>query len=344
MKPSKQILLELDTRFVFRVDASQTIGVGHVMRCVAIAESIAESGFKTVFVGRTSQIAWVENQIDSISGVTRITSESDFNFSNRRDVLIIDSYEIDPDSAFINDSRWLAKAALVDSSAPDYIVDIYIHPGPNFGWKLPEAAAQAKVFIGTQYVPIRKSISELASTRLDSNYPKIITIVAGGTDPSNFINEFIPLLASTTIDFDARIITSKENLRIQDSRFSQYSPNMNLEGFFLNSDIVFTTGGTTAWEIASLGIPMGIAQAVENQRGNYEFFTANNLAVGIGTYSKSTQKWDFYMNPILSLFSSEPIKLRMVENQLNLSIRNGSQRLVSDLILQIVFAIKKESR
>jgi spore coat polysaccharide biosynthesis predicted glycosyltransferase SpsG len=313
------------------------------MRCVAIAESIAAFGFDTVFVGTTSHIGWVENQIDSIPGATRFTSETDFKISKGRDVLIVDSYNIKPDSEFIKDTRWLAKAALVDSSTPEYIVDIYIHPGPNFGWKLPVGATEAHVMIGSQYVPIRKSISELKRPQFDSKYPKLITIVAGGTDPSNFINVFVPLLASTTIDFNARIFTTKENLRIQDPRFSQHSPNLNLEECLLKSDIVFTTGGTTAWEIASLGIPMGIAQAVENQRSNYEFFTANNLAAGIGTYSNSTQKWDFHMNHILSLFSSEPTNLTMVENQLNLSIRDGSQRIVSDLIHQIVFAFKKRS-
>lgn len=335
MKPSKQILLELDARFVFRVDASPAIGVGHVMRCVAIAESVADLGFETVFVGTTSQIGWVEDQIDSVSGVTRATSELDFTISEGRDVLIIDSYEIEPESKFINDTRWLAKAAIVDSSTPDYIVDIYIHPGPNFGWKLPEAAADAKVLIGTQYVPIRKSISELKRQQFKSGNQRVITIVAGGTDPTNFIEEFVPLLESTTIDFDGRIFTSNKKLIMKDSRFSQHLPDSNLEASFLESDIVFTTGGTTAWEVASLGIPMGIAQAVENQYQNYKYFSENNLAIGIGSYSKLAQEWNFNRESIFSLILSEKANLEMVENQLSLSISHGSQRIISDLIRQI---------
>jgi spore coat polysaccharide biosynthesis predicted glycosyltransferase SpsG len=335
VKPSKQILLELDARFVFRVDASPAIGVGHVMRCVAIAESVADLGFETVFVGTTSEIGWVEDQIDSVSGVTRATSELDFTISEGRDVLIIDSYEIEPESMFINDTRWLAKAAIVDSSTPDYIVDIYIHPGPNFGWNLPNAAADAKVLIGTQYIPIRKSISELKRPQFVSGNQRVITIVAGGTDPTNFIEEFVPLLESTTIDFDGRIFTSTNKLIVKDSRFSQRRPDSNLEASFLESDIVFTTGGTTAWEVASLGIPMGIAQAVENQYQNYKYFSENNLAVGIGSYSKLAQEWNFNLESIFSLISSEKANLEMVENQLSLSISHGSQRIVSDLIRQI---------
>lgn len=343
MNQSKQILLELDARFVFRMDASPATGVGHAMRSTALAETLSDLGFKTIFVGKTSQISWLENRIDAITGSSRVSSECNIHFHNKRDILVIDSYDVDPKSGFINGDNWISTAAFVDGSSPKYMVDTYIHPGPNYGWKLPSGAKGALVLSGVEYIPIRKSIENLNPRRERNSGKTVITVVAGGTDPTNFIIALIPNLASIEMEFEVRLFTSQKEIKIPDSRFSIYSSQNELEDSLQNSDVVITTGGTTAWEICSLGIPMGIAQAVDNQKQNFDFFTSNNLAVGVGTYSLSLKKWDFFMQNIHTLVTSINSNKKLVENQLLLPIRGGSKRIASELIQSIAHKIDCEN-
>ncbi len=343
MNPSAQILLELDARFVFRVDASPKIGVGHVMRCVAVAEILDQLGFSMTFIGITSNIDWLERKIDAIPRANRVTSEKEFIIRTGRDILILDSYDIKPNSAFVRNANWLSRIAIVDNSTPNYLADIYIHPGPNFGWKLPLRNSESPILQGTKYIPVRKTISELNYEYPSSLGKTVVIVVAGGTDPTNFIEEIIPLLSSFNEDFEARIFTSNEKLSITDSRFIKHCPGTNLEASLVDSNIVLTTGGTTSWEIASLGIPMGIAEAVENQKPNYLFFTENNLAIGIGSNSDSLKKWNFDKGKLKQLLTTRKFHSQMIQNQLALQIRNGSMNIASDMIDELVSILRKKN-
>lgn len=313
-----------------------------MMRCVALAEVLDQLGFSTIFVGTTSQIGWLEKRIDAIPGADRVSSEREFIIQKGRDVLLLDSYGINPNSEFICNDNWIAKAAFVDNSTPAYLADIYIHPGPNFGWKVPLGASESYVLLGTDYIPIRKSISELQYKYPASSPKNVVTVIAGGTDPTNFIEEIIPVLSALQVDFEAHIFTSSESLSLPDSRFIKHSPNTNLETSLVNSNIVITTGGTTSWEIASLGIPMGIGEAVENQRPNYLFFTENKLAIGIGSYSDNLKSWKFDGFKVEELISTRKSHMQMIQNQLAIQIRNGSKNIAFELIEQIACIFRKK--
>ncbi len=306
------------------------------MRCVAVAEVLDQLGFSTTFVGATSGIGWLEKRIDAIPKADRVSSEKEFTIRKGKDILLLDSYELNPNSEFFCDTSWFARAAFVDSSTPTYLADIYIHPGPNFGWRLPQEASEACVLQGNNYIPIRKSISEL-NYEYQSTLPKnVVTVVAGGTDPTNFIGGIIPVLSALHEDFEAHVFTSSENLSITDSRFVKHSLNEDLETSLVDSNIVITTGGTTSWEIACLGIPMGIAEAVENQKPNYLFFTENNLAIGIGSYSNNLKRWKFDSDKVKELLSTRNLQSQMIQNQLALQIRKGSENIASDLIKELI--------
>ena len=79
-------------RFVFRADASLSIGSGHVMRLFSIAEEAISHGIPCDFVGDFSEVAWLENRAQTI-GFEKILSVVNYESLNSNSVLIIDSYE-----------------------------------------------------------------------------------------------------------------------------------------------------------------------------------------------------------------------------------------------------------
>jgi spore coat polysaccharide biosynthesis predicted glycosyltransferase SpsG len=317
------------------MDATPGIGVGHAIRCLALAEELESLGFDSIFVGETSSIDWLEGQIDAIPRTTRLASEDLFEIQDSGDILIIDSYQVDPNSKFITSLPWRFTSAIVDSSTPNYLVDIYIHPGKRDGWQLPQSNKDKTVLEGISYVPIRKAIRSINHSVRSNINKKVLTVVGGGTDPTKFIESIIPILQSLNQEFEARIFTSNRTTSSPDSRIKIFSPDDKIEHHFLESDIVLTTAGTSAWEVASMGIPMGIARAVENQKPNYDFFTSYGLALGVGQYNG--QEWNFSIENITSLLTVDTVLKSISREQNSISLKSGTARIVQDLIDEIIF-------
>jgi spore coat polysaccharide biosynthesis predicted glycosyltransferase SpsG len=315
------------------MDATPNIGVGHAIRCLALAEELETLGFDSIFVGKTSSIGWLEDQIDSIPRTLRLTSEDLFEIKDACDILVIDSYHVDPNSKFIKNLPWKTKSAIVDSSTPNYLVDVYIHPGKIDGWQLPPSCKNKTVLEGISYVPIRRAVRSINHSIRSNIDKKVLTVVGGGTDPTKFIESIIPALQSLNLDFEARIFTSNTTLVSDDPRIRFFSPEDKIERHFSESDIVLTTAGISAWDVASMGIPMGIAKAVENQKSNFEFFTSQGLAIGIGHHD--SHKWYFSIENLTTLLTSEAVLKSIAREQISLSLKSGASRIVHQLIDKI---------
>ena len=109
---------ETKKRFIFRADASLKLGVGHVLRVFSIAEELASRGQTVIFIGDYSEIAWLENRIKSMSSQILYFTENEIRIDRTTDILIIDSYTIDPRAPFISQDKWAKIVAIVDDATP----------------------------------------------------------------------------------------------------------------------------------------------------------------------------------------------------------------------------------
>ncbi|MFC6707903.1 hypothetical protein [Flexivirga alba] len=62
-------------RIAFRCDASPSIGVGHVVRCVALGEELRARGFEVVLWGSVEGIGWLSELVDSVGFSTLPAAE-----------------------------------------------------------------------------------------------------------------------------------------------------------------------------------------------------------------------------------------------------------------------------
>lgn len=271
-------------KFLIRADATRKMGVGHVLRCLALAQELLDKDFEIVFVGDTSEISWVTEKILNFGFIRSFKTSFDFCGDRSEYILILDSYVIPKEDLFLNRSEWKGIIVFVDEDTPKYDADLYIGGLVSSDWIVKNDIPEEMLLKGLEFLPIRKSLHEIKqnlSLKIASeNALKTIIVVGGGSDPTNFCMHISEILLR--IDLDFRVLIFTDDIFPTDERFTFLEIGSALDVYLSQADIIFTTCGTSVWEFLYLNIPMGFALATQNQNRNYQILSTvkNNTAIG----------------------------------------------------------------
>lgn len=312
-------------RFVFRADASLSIGSGHVMRSSAIAEEVIARGIPAIFVGVIAELPWVSERIHGLGFNEVVEETSGFISDPNKDILILDSYEILIDDAFIQPSRWKAVVSIFDDSTPQYKSKLKIHPGLTKSWP---ASTEIKTLSGPEFVPLRTSIKKSGLT-FDLDTPKII-VVGGGSDPTGFVTAVTKSLASCKVQFQASLFTTLDGPLVLDNRLSIIPIGENLDEIANTSNLVFTTASTTSLEFIARGCAVAIGCAVDNQEQYYKELGERNFAAPIGEFLNN--EWHLNEELIQELVTSKFLREEFRTNSADLIDLNGAKRIVDEIL------------
>lgn len=266
-----------------RADANETIGTGHVMRCLSIGEAIRKQGGDAVFLAadsRTEDIVrsrgfsvicldsvWddLEKELDRLVSWIRQKSIS---------VLLIDSYYVTP--YYLETLRRHTKLAYIDDlNAFAYPVDLLIRYAVYS--RQPRISEQPQILSGSRYIPLKSEFCGLPERKI-SKEVKNILVLTGGTDPYHVALEFVKYLADTKSHSGQQfhIICGKYNPDYEElcrlaSGLEQVSIHYNVQemaDFMLAADLAVTAGGTTTYELCACGTPSVCYILADNQIQN----------------------------------------------------------------------------
>ncbi|MEO6143788.1 MAG: GNAT family N-acetyltransferase [Dermatophilaceae bacterium] len=282
------------------------IGVGHVMRSLALAEAAVAAGHDVVVAGHFEG-AFLQGQLAAAPvEVVELAARPDVGpgpFLDlvqriRPDVLHVDSYEL---------QGWLLVRMERSNTVPREMILSNVEDGPfgrraadvvvdpTFGAELSPRPADgstsaALLLRGSRYSPIRARV--LDARRVVKPIDAIghsVLVVMGGTDPLGLAPAAVGLLARTGLALDVTVIATGEIAeRVQDeARGSSLSvttlaPVDDLPGLMARQDLVVSAAGTSVWELCCIGVPMAVVWVVDNQRVGYERVVRAGAALGLG--------------------------------------------------------------
>lgn len=302
------------------------------MRSCAIAEELISRGEEVIFVGETKDLPWVQQRV-SDWGFSKIYDlESDFTPSPISDVLIVDSYGLDPESHFFNLSNWRKIVVIVDEATPKYRAHLYIHPGARVSWQPPAKTDDFLFLSGVEFIPIRKSIQEFSSiNRGAANNSPNILISGGGSDSLNFCGAMAKILTELPDEFTATFFSEQSGNLSYDHRFIFVPIGSRIEDYLADADLIFTTAGTSSWEFLACGLPLGIALGFENQAPNYLYLTQAGIALGLGSWTNH-QEWELRKDLIEELIRDMNSRVELSKRARNIVDGKGSERIVDSII------------
>jgi spore coat polysaccharide biosynthesis predicted glycosyltransferase SpsG len=310
-------------RLVVMSEASPKIGAGHFMRTSAIIEESISRGIETWFAGSVVDMPWLENKLRGIESLELVTDLKTFVPNANDDVLLLDSYQIDPQDSFIQPNRWRAVVTLVDEFTPPYVSSLKIHPGLTASW-----LNGINVLHGPDFIPIRKKVQ--VNKNLDSESLRIV-IVGGGTDLFDFGNVIARELSKIETNFKATVFTERPtDFLLDDARFQFERIGTALDQISHLANLILTTSSTTCLEFIADEKAIGVFCGIGNQQTYYKTITKLGLAAPLGQYGESG--WEVDSVALNQIITNNNLRMKLKNATIGYIDGQGSARILDEIV------------
>ncbi|WP_067495066.1 PseG/SpsG family protein [Actinoplanes sp. TFC3] len=275
-----------------RCDAGPRTGVGHLVRCVALAEELTARRVAVHFLSDLGGVAWAEQQLTGRGLPWHPAPYDEVGLVSAADRLaldavVIDSYTLPPSHSLALRASGRPVLAIVDGELRGQTADIYVDQN------LDAVPSGEGVFLtGLGYALLRRAIRDLrpsAAPRPSTAVPKVVAFF-GGTDAYGAAPVVSQLLIETGAPFHATVIAANDDLRSRlvalkagaGQHLDIIDPTDELPELLAGADLVLSASGTSTWELLCLGLPSALVWVVDNQINGYDRTTARGLAAGLG--------------------------------------------------------------
>ncbi|PZG23406.1 spore coat protein [Micromonospora craterilacus] len=281
-------------RVGLRCDAGPQRGVGHLVRCLALGEEFLARGATVEVFGTVDGVDWAAGQLaargiplhpgpDTPDGLVEAARR------HHLDVLVLDSYELDPAGAGALRAAGVVTLAIVDGDTRGQDADLYLDQ--NFGTDLVVPAG--RLLAGSDYALLRDSVlaarPATARPAAELDRPSVLAFF-GGTDAAGAAPVLTELLLSTGRPMELTVVAGRPEVADRLARLTPgpgqslrpVPPTGTLPALIAAADLVVSAAGTSTWELCCLGAPSALVWVVDNQRESYHRVVAAGLAAGLG--------------------------------------------------------------
>jgi spore coat polysaccharide biosynthesis predicted glycosyltransferase SpsG/GNAT superfamily N-acetyltransferase len=297
-------------RVLLRCDGGGPLGVGHVIRSLALAEAAVAAGHDVLVAGKfegsflAGQLSSAPVKVVPLGG--RLPGDGPRSLTDlvervRPDVVHVDSYEAVFGEAPMRDEVFgdVVLSNVEDGTFGRRPADVVVDP--TLGSELSPRPDDGSTWLlrGSRYMPVRRRVMDarrgdaagILAEADTANDPvaRSVLVVMGGTDPAGLAPAAVRLLAGTGLDLEVTAVAVGENAeRVRAAAASSrltlkvLAPVDDLPEMMSGQDLVISAAGTSVWELCCIGVPMAVIWAVDNQRAGYQRVVAAGAAVGLG--------------------------------------------------------------
>ncbi len=257
-------------KLVIRTEASNTIGLGHFMRCFALAEAAREQELAVTFVVNADAPVERAQAIGARVVAAPPLGEDAAVMAAEiaaDDWLIVDTYAADAD--YLTDLSTRARLAVIDDLdvLERFDCRVLINPTPAAPKASYAAKSKAKLLLGPDYALVRGEFRHPIATG------DVITLTFGGSDPTGLTETVAERLRAALPGVTIRAIAGPANRHIPElqalaqrlDRLDLIVSPPSMAEALSGSALVVTAAGGSVNELAALGVPAVAMVVYDNQ-------------------------------------------------------------------------------
>ena len=294
-----------------RADAGLSIGIGHLMRCLALAQAWQERGGAVTFVTAPGQPAlqsrfvregFAVHALKALPGTLADAVET-LATAATGGWLVVDGYQ------FRTDYLMALKAGKCRVLAVDDLGAIDLEPADLVLNQNMQATADlyggrvaaSRLLLGNSFALLRReflrerSIAVAAGVKFSRDgVARNVVITLGGSDPGNVTGRILELLAGfrdVRLHVTAIVGPANPHLPLIQSSAAQLQPAHEVTlvtdppdfpALLARADVALSAAGSSCWELACLGVPMLLIVTADNQRASAAALAAARMASVVG--------------------------------------------------------------
>ena len=329
-------------KIIFRVEATPELGLGHLMRCLALAEKFkgSISNVAITFITSTNmvgeQVKSYDYKLINLPLSKNMTGEIKYYEKYlKKAMFITDIPNISEDYLKTLRKKACLVVSIDDGSDTIFCSDILINPNlsPKINHKY---SSETQYYSGAKYVILKKAFGKYAVKKQIKREVKSLFVCFGGSDRNNITQRVANTIQNMDINilivvgimypyYNELVKDIKEYSNIQIKRNVH-----NMDELIYDADLAVISGGTLLYETSAVRTPAIVICQNREQNKESEFFAENNAAINLGMFDNINE--DTARNTIVKLILDYDKRELLSKNAEQLIDGRGADRIVNIIL------------
>ncbi len=291
-------------KVVFRTDGNSSIGLGHIVRCCALADMLKEHFDCSFYIRGTSKevLDDINKYCTSVFEIDNTNSHEEeasiwINVLHGDEIVVLDGYYFNTAYQSYIKSKGCKLVCIDDIHESHFVADVVINYTPGVLREEYSFEAYTNLYLGTEYALLRKPFLENAKSKKLPGGTDLF-LCMGGADPQNNTLQILqvvlglhPANLNIIVGSAYKYLTELKNfLHLHKGQFNIFQ-NISageLVKIMLNSSIAICTPSTLAFEYLSLvNGKLYLKTTADNQRNFFNFLINRSIAFPIEDFISS---------------------------------------------------------
>ena len=327
-------------RLVLRADGSSAIGMGHVMRCMALAQMLKQElliGFAIHEPDSAVKQMMANAQIPLMEIPTRL----DTGYAADFDAIVLDGYWFD--NEYVQALKAMGKKVIQidDFAGREFFADLVLNHALNVDYSA-SVFHGGRLLAGSRYALLRQEFLDPPPATQRTGL-KTLLLNMGGADPANYTLRLLEAIQNTQHPWSAIcvIIGSAYPHGEALSAFVSSHPDLNIEvksslsasgmaALMAEASLFICPASTVAYEAMAVKVPMACFMTADNQKNIYEGLLAAQAVLGLGDISR--QNGQELKHSVEMAFSNFSLALSYLRHQEQLIDGRSGERIRQEVL------------
>jgi len=330
---------------LMRCDGSPEIGMGHIVRCLALADELQENHCCNIhFAMRKSEVGI--NKVKESYSVFE-SNEKAFDYANwlkdcvkktNAQILILDVRDglTRQDLKQIKKKSGIKVADIDDPEDKRLEADMAFYPPVSQVKRIDWTDFTGKLYVGWEWVILRKEFSTTPRPLPQAPCTKIprFLVTMGGSDPQGMTLKAVKALELLEEDFEAVVVLGagfQHKKQLNDllsdckHRFDVRENVQNMAELMAQSDLAVASFGVTAYELAAMGVPAIYLCLTEDHAESASAFVKEGMAVCLGVFTHVNTK--MIAGGISNILNNKSLLSKLADNARKYIDGQGAARI-----------------